>query len=117
MKTTIQTRGFELTESIKLYTERRLAFAVSFASQMIQRVNVRLSDINGPRGGNDKKCQVVFTLQGLPNVVIEDTESNFYVAIDRAVERASRALARVLERKHAHRTLGGRVSLSADIVN
>ena len=103
MKTNIQAQGFALTESIRAYTELRLLYAVSFASQIIQRVTVRLSDINGPRGGNDKKCQLVFTLQGLPDVIIQDTESNLYVAIDRAVDRASRAVARVIDRQHDYR--------------
>ena len=106
MKTNIQAQGFALTESIRAYTELRLVYAVSFASQIIRRVTVRLSDINGPRGGNDKKCQLVFTLQGLPDIVIQDTESNLYVAIDRAVDRASRAVARVIDRQHDYRIRG-----------
>ena len=106
MKTNIQAQGFALTEPIRAYTELRLVYAVSFASQIIRRVTVRLSDINGPRGGNDKKCQLVFTLQGLPDIVIQDTESNLYVAIDRAVDRASRAVARVIDRQHDYRIRG-----------
>lgn len=117
MKPNIQARGFPLTDAIREYAERRLVYAVSFASNVTQRINVRLSDINGPRGGDDKRCQLVFTLQGLPSVVIEDTESNLYVAIDRAVDRASRTLARVLERKHAHRESRLSGILSADIHN
>ena len=114
MKPIIQARGFLLTDAIREYTERKLIYAVSFAGSVTQRINVRLSDINGPRGGDDKRCQLVFTLQGLPSVVIEDTESNLYVAIDRAVERASRTLARVLARKHAFKGSFGASELVAD---
>lgn len=104
MQTNIQSRGFTLTEAIHDYTELRLRYAVSFASGYIQKVTVMLSDINGPRGGEDKRCQLVLTLEGMPSVVIEDTESNLYVAIDRATERAGRIVARHLERKHEHRS-------------
>ena len=104
MQTTIQSHGFTLTDSINHYTERRLRYAVSFASEYIQKVSVMLSDINGPRGGEDKRCHLVVTLAGMSSVVIEDTESNLYVAIDRAVARAGRAVARHLGRKHEHRT-------------
>lgn len=59
MKTNIQARGFNLTKAIRGYTEHRLLFAVSFAQHYVQQITVRLSDINGPRGGNDKSCQLV----------------------------------------------------------
>ena len=59
---------------------------------------MRLSDINGPRGGRDKRCRIQVPFAGKPNVVIEDTESDLYVAIDRAAERAERAVVRRLER-------------------
>ena len=117
MKPNIQARGFILTESIRKYMELRLAYAVSFANDSIQRVTVHLSDINGPRGGDDKRCQLVFTLKGLPSVVIEDTESNLYVAIDRAVDRAGRTLARQLERKHEHREIRTSGILRTEVIN
>lgn len=102
MQTIIQSRGFVLTDALYEYTQKRLAYAVSFARDYIQHITVRLSDINGPRGGEDKRCKLVLKMQGMPNVVIEDTESNLYTAIDRAVERASRTLARALKRKHMY---------------
>lgn len=104
MQTTIQSRGFVLTEAIRGYTERRLRYAVSFAGENIRRITVHLSDINGPRGGEDKCCHLVLTLKGMPSVVIEDIESNLYTAIDRAVERASRSVARLLNRRQSYRT-------------
>jgi putative sigma-54 modulation protein len=102
MITDIQTHGFELTDSIRQYTERRIRYGVSFACDDILRVSVKLSDINGPRGGEDKRCHIVITMPHMPSVVIEDTESNLYVAIDRAVERASRAVTRQLDKKQKH---------------
>jgi putative sigma-54 modulation protein len=41
-------------------------------------------------------------IPGRPDVVIEDTESDLYVAIDRAVERIERSVARRLERQREH---------------
>jgi putative sigma-54 modulation protein len=102
MQTIIQSRGFVLTQSLKDYIDKRIAYAVSFAGEHVQHIHVRLSDINGPRGGEDKRCQLVFKMQRMPSVVIEDTESNLYTAIDRAVERASRSIARLLKRRHMY---------------
>lgn len=103
MRIEIQARGFELTEALRQHTERRLQFAIGWAGHNVRTVNVRLSDINGPRGGNDKRCRIMIPLPGGQDVVIEDTESDLYVAIDRAADRAERSLARRLERSREHR--------------
>jgi ribosome-associated translation inhibitor RaiA len=60
---------------------------------------MRLSDINGPRGGADKRCHVRVVLDGLHDVVIEDIEADLYVAIDRATDRAGRTLVRKIDRQ------------------
>ncbi len=102
MRIEIQTRGFELTDGLREHTERRLQFALNWASHDVRKVVVRLSDINGPRGGNDKRCRIQIPLSRTPDIVIEDTESDLYVAIDRAADRAERSLARRLERQREH---------------
>ena len=38
-------------------------------------VAVRLSDINGPKGGLDKHCHLQLRLRGLPDIVVKDTEA------------------------------------------
>ncbi len=98
MQFDIQSNGFSLTDSIRDYTKRRLQFALNRNDKHITRVQVRLADINGPRGGEDKRCQIDLTMSGHSDIVIEDIETNLYVAIDRASERCQRTLARRLER-------------------
>jgi len=108
MQIHIQSSGFDLSDALREYVRRRLHFALSHAADRVRRVTVRLSDINGPRGGPDKRCHIVASLDGLPGVVIEDTEGDLYVAIDRAVDRAGRAVARRLGRKQERRAGYGR---------
>lgn len=102
MQIHVQSHGFALTGALREHAERRLRFGLTYAVEHIQRIEVRLSDINGPRGGADKRCSIVVTLEKLPEVVIEDIESDLYAAIDRAADRSSRAVARRLERKREH---------------
>lgn len=102
MRIDIHTSGFELTDGIREHTQRRLQFALSWASYEVRKVVVRLSDINGPRGGKDKRCNILIPLTRSADIVIEDTEADLYVAIDRAVERAERSLARRLERQREY---------------
>lgn len=99
MQMDIQSQGFSLTEGLNNYVEKRLAYGLSRGDNAITRINVRLSDINGPRGGADKRCLIEMRIKGQPSVVIEDTEVDLYVAIDRATERAGRTLARRLARQ------------------
>ena len=102
----IQARDFSLTKALRKYIERRLSFALSTRYDHIKRIMVRLSDINGPRGGNDKCCQLHVVLPGQADVVIEDTQTDLYIAIDRATDRAwhtvSRKLARLRDYRRNH---------------
>ncbi len=102
MQIDIQARNFSLTDALRNHAERRLRCVLTCCDQRIQRVAMRLSDINGPRGGADKRCHLQVVLVGLPDVVIEDIEADLYVAIDRAVDRAGRTVVRRIDR---HRTL------------
>jgi putative sigma-54 modulation protein len=95
----IQARDFSLTNALSSHVKRRLGFALSSRDIHIQRVLVRLSDTNGPRGGADKCCHIQVVLPQLPDVVIEDTEVDLYAAIDRAADRAGRTVGRRLARQ------------------
>jgi putative sigma-54 modulation protein len=76
--------GFDLSAGLREHVERRIHFALDRASQYVRKVSIRLSDVNGPRGGEDKRCSIQVTVAGAADVLIEDTEPDLYVAIDRA---------------------------------
>jgi len=98
MKVEIRSRDFSITRAMRAHIERRLKFALKAGYEHVKRVSVRLSDVNGPRGGNDKRCQLEVLLPG-QTVVVKDTKEDLYVAIDRAASRASRGVKRWLGRK------------------
>jgi putative sigma-54 modulation protein len=98
MQIGIQTRGFDLTESLRNYCERRMRFALGSASGRVRSVIVRLTDENGPKGGIDKRCSIRVALDKAPVVVIVQDESDLYVAIDHAADRVARTMSRRLEK-------------------
>lgn len=99
MKIDIQARDFELTDGLREHVEHRLGFALSQFQDHTRGVVVRLSDINGPKGGGiDKCCHLRVRLNGLSDIVVEETEADFPVAVNRAADRAKRTLARRLLR-------------------
>ncbi len=102
MQINIQGRNFSLTDALREHAIKRLRFALSRCSEPIRRVVMQLSDINGPKGGVDKRCHLRLVLDGLPDIIIDDTEADMYVAIDRAADRAGRTLTRRIARARQH---------------
>ncbi|RCU50866.1 HPF/RaiA family ribosome-associated protein [Corallincola holothuriorum] len=98
MQIDMQSRDLPLTPPIQDYIRRRLSFALGSQYESIRHITVRLSDINGPRGGTDMRCQILIKLNSKAEVVIEDTQSQIRVAIDRAASRASRTVTRKVAR-------------------
>ena len=94
----IHSKNFSLTDALRSHIERRLHFDLARFQPLVRRIEVRLSDVNGPRGGQDKCCQVRVRLGAHADVVVEDTEADFYHALNRALGRSARAVSRRIER-------------------
>jgi ribosome-associated translation inhibitor RaiA len=79
---------------------RRLEFALSRFSARVRQVSARVADLNGPRGGIDKRCVITLRRERSTRpIVIEDSDVDPMVAIDRAADRAGRTVARALSRR------------------
>lgn len=97
MKLRLVTRGVELTADLNDYVRRRIHFALGRFAGKIRSVSVRLADVNGPRGGIDKCCDIRVNI-GLPQeVIVRERQTNIHAAVAFAVERADRAVQRHLE--------------------
>ena len=103
MRLGIIAKGIALSEAIRHYAQRRLKTALGRYRQALESVQVRLTDVNGPRGGIDKHCVVEVRGPALVPIVVRERDADLYAAIDRAAERVDRTVARRLSR---NRTLG-----------
>ena len=103
MNIDIRTQGFPLTRKIKALIRRRFETALPGDNRRIRRVEVTLSDINGPRGGIDKRCQFNVTLAGTSNVVVKETSGDMYSAITRAAQRTGRNLMKRINKLETHK--------------
>ena len=63
--------GVELDDDERAYIRRKLGMKLGKFATSIERISVRVTDMNGPRGGVDQVCNVKVVLSGLPSVVIE----------------------------------------------
>lgn len=76
----------------------RLQFVLRRVRWLVPRASVRLSDLNGPRGGIDKRCVVELDTDGRGKVVIQAVARDWRSAIDNALGRAARTLLRLWQR-------------------
>lgn len=81
------------------HIERRAGFALSRLAMYVQQVKVGLTDINGPRGGVDKRCQIQVLLEGEAPMVITETSDDLIAAVNRAFSVVSDLAARRIERR------------------
>ena len=94
MQIDIQARDFTLTDALQSHADRRLYFSLTPCVVRIQRIVMRLSDARRSGGIAEKRCHLQVVLAGLPDVVIEETEADLYVAINRAINCARLSLVR-----------------------
>jgi hypothetical protein len=77
---------------------QRLHGALRRFAWLVVRVRVRMSDVNGPRGGLDKRCQVALETATGRTLLVESVAGDWQAALGQAVERAGAAIARVRRR-------------------
>jgi hypothetical protein len=78
--------------------ERRVRFVLRRLSQRVTRADVQFSDVNGPRGGVDKRCQIELRAAGGGAVVVSSVKSDWRAALDDALLRAARFVLRLWQR-------------------
>lgn len=95
----IRAAGVEIDRADRDYLQRKLGRKLGKFGADIERVSVRIEDINGPRGGGDKRCRIKAVLRGLPPVVVEEQHSALQAAMDGALERVAHTVTRQLQRR------------------
>jgi hypothetical protein len=88
-------------EGLRDLAERRLRFVMRRLAWLVPRARVQLSDINGPRGGIDKRVQVELKTDHAGTVVITSIGRDWRHALDTALARAARVLVRAWQRDRA----------------
>lgn len=76
----------------------RVRFALRRLTTWVPQAKVQLSDVNGPRGGVDKRCQVELRTETAGTVVIASLAHDWRTALDLSLGRATRVLTRSLQR-------------------
>lgn len=99
MKVEIQSQDFSITESLDYFIHKQIETSMKACSNQIERITVRLKDLNGPKGGRDKACSVEVQIANFPAVIVSKRSSDAYSSIRKAVGRASRVTLRRLKKR------------------
>jgi len=81
---------------------RRVRFVMRRLTWLVSRAKVQLSDVNGPRGGVDKRCQVELNTDSSGTAVITSMARDWRSALEAALDRAARVLMRNWRRVRDH---------------
>ena len=76
----------------------RLHFSMRRLTWLVPRARVLLSDVNGPRGGVDKRCQLEIRTSTAGTLVITSVARDWRCALDTSLARATQALLRIWRR-------------------
>ena len=76
--------------------EQRARFVLRRLSWLVPQASIRLSDVNGPRGRVDKRCQIEFTTPG--RIVSTAMAPSWRGALEAALARAAQRIVRQMQR-------------------
>src|SRR6185312_3188351 len=95
----IRMLGADINNEARVRLRQKLGSKLGKFADSIERVSVRIKDVNGPRGGVDQVCQIKVALIGLPSVVFEAQDSSLDRAISNALGGIQRAVRQSLQRR------------------
>lgn len=84
--------------------ERRMRFVMRRLNWLVPRATISLSDINGPRGGIDKRVHIELKAHTRHPIVVTAVAKDWRSAVDSALARAARALMRTWRRDQSRPT-------------
>lgn len=103
MQVIVETRDPQGAEW-RVWSEQRVRFAMRRLQGLVPRAKVQLSDVNGPRGGPDKRCQIELKTDKQGTLVVAATALDWRSALDQALSRAVRTLTRSWQRAQTRAT-------------
>jgi ribosome-associated translation inhibitor RaiA len=96
MELSIRSRGIDLSDELRDLVARRMQFALDTFEDRVDLTSVYLADLNGPKGGVDKLCQITLRTQGAGEIAVRDTGPSVETALNRAASRVKYRLAEAL---------------------
>lgn len=98
MKVNIRSNGIDVTDALRKHAEGTLASSLDRFYRRLESVSLFLADLNGPRGGVSKLCQITAQFKSGRVVSILQKDSEIEPAIKRAADRLKFVVSRTINR-------------------
>lgn len=102
MQVIFESRGLAGVE-LRDVVEQRVRFVIRRLVWLVPRAKVRLTDVNGPRGGVDKLCQLELKTDHVGTVSITSLAQDWRTALETALVRAHTVLLKNVQRRRQHK--------------
>ena len=86
------------SEALEAHAIERLTHALNQHEDRVVSVNLRLEDVNGPKGGADQKAKAIISLRGASEIVIEECGEDAYAVFSTLADRVKNAVGRKLDK-------------------
>lgn len=104
MQTLIHSRDFALTTALYDFIQLQAKKSMRVCSDQVERLVIRLKDINGPnKGGSDKECCVEVKLPHCPPFVVSKRNSDAYLSITEALTGAAKTTQRRIGKRRTRK--------------
>jgi putative sigma-54 modulation protein len=87
MQLSIRSRDVEIDDDIRDLVERRTRFALDAFKDRVESVAVYFMDLNGPKGGVDKICQMAVRVRGVGELIVLERGPRLTQTLNRAARR------------------------------
>ena len=102
MEINIRARGFDLDDETRDMILRRTTFALDAFTDSVGAVSIYLLDLNGPRGGVDKLCQINAEIGGRTQLAVIEQNRTIAGAVNQALRSMKYRVADCLRREREH---------------
>ena len=99
MQIQVNAGDVQSSEAIVNHVTQEVENAMRNLKKRVTRVEVHLRDINGHKGGVDKRCLMEARIAGKKPLAVECDATDLYVAISEASGKLERAVTRSIERE------------------
>jgi ribosomal subunit interface protein len=117
MNINLQARDFHLTNSLESQIRQKMKILLDRFDDKIRATRVVLSDINGPKGGKDKRCTIKIEVHNAKTIVVDEVADNMYESISRCSQRAKRAVSKLVSKDRGKKREKGSIKPSQYITN
>ncbi|MDX1965941.1 MAG: hypothetical protein SFV23_02110 [Planctomycetaceae bacterium] len=103
MRVDLIVKGVAKTPTLDRMLRHKLHYAFDQFGRWVSEVALAVEDVNGPKGGVDKRCRVTVSVPRSAAVVIDGRGADLLAVVTEAIDRAAHSLARLRDRRQDRR--------------